>query len=315
MSSVLPGELGSLGGATLLITGAGGMLGTAFQRVARTISGCRVIALDRQGLDVTDREAVARLAPLAPDVILHCAADVNADRCEQTPDACRAVQVGGTDHVIALARATGARVVYPQSVFIFDGTELPVSEITRPAPMSVYGRCKLEAERRLLDSLPDVLVVRMAGFFGGEQQDKNFVGSFTRAVFERGTEQRCFRIGERSWQPTYTMDLAANTLLLVALQRTGIYHMGAYGEATFYEVALACVEDLGLGGMVTVEKAGLDEIPSSEVAPRPLRMITANRRLAAEGLDRQRPWREALREYLHHPFFQDRARRATGLAR
>jgi hypothetical protein len=37
-------------------------------------------------------------------------------------------------------------------------------------------------------------------------------------------------------------------------------------------------------------------------------MITANHRLKAEGLDRQRHWREALVEYLSRPFFQSRAK-------
>jgi dTDP-4-dehydrorhamnose reductase len=285
------------------------MLGRAFTEAASTVRGCRVVPLDRSALDVTDRAAVLRYRGEQPDVIIHCAADVDADRCERNPEKCRRVQVEGTDHVIALARAAGARVVYPQTVFIFDGSELPVSETTQPAPLSVYGRYKLEAERCLLDALPGSLVVRMAGFFGGEERDKNFVGSFTRELLSqvRRGEFQC-RVGERVWQPTYTRDLASNVLLLIVGGGSGVYNMGAYGEATFYEVASACVEDLHLGDLVSLEKAAGDAGRGRESAPRPFRMVTANRRLAAEGLDRQRHWRDALREYLSQPYFQQQAR-------
>lgn len=307
---VKPSELLSLNGRTILVTGAGGMLGSAFcEALAQFAEGCRVVAPDRAALDVTDRHAVLAYASVHPHVILHCAADVNADRCEQDPERCRMVQVEGTDNVIALARASGARVVYPQSILVYDGSENPATEETTPAPLSVYGRCKLEAERRLLEALPDSLIVRMAGFFGGESRDKNFVGTFTRGLNALlSAERGVCRVGERVWQPTYTRDLAENTLLLVASDAAGIYQMGSNGEASFYEVACACVEDLGLAEMITIEKRPASEGRALEVAPRPFRIVVENRRLQREDRDRQRHWREALREYLSGPFFQHRAR-------
>jgi dTDP-4-dehydrorhamnose reductase len=307
-------ELEPLATRTVLITGAGGMLGAAFSEVLHTIPGCRVLAHPRATLDVTDRPAVLALAAHAPDLILHCAADVHADRCEQHPAECQHVNVGGTENIIALARMTGARVVYPQSVFVFDGRELPVQEATEPNPLSEYGRTKLAAERLLLTELPTTLVIRMAGFFGGEHRDKNFVGSFTRRLFEQlARNERDVRIGERVWQPSYTRDLAENALLLVALGRSGIYNMGAHGEATFFEVAEACVTDLGLRDVVTMHRLPHEESGKLEIAPRPFRIVTANRRLADEGLDRQRSWRLALSEYLARPYFQSRARLYAGM--
>lgn len=292
------------------------MLGSAFREALETIPGCRVVSLDRAALDVTDAPAVLALARERPDVIVHCAADVDADRCEREPDRCRAIQVGGTANMIALAKATGARVVYPQSVFIFDGEELPVTEETTPRPLSVYGREKWAAEQRLVAELPDTLVIRMAGFFGGEARDKNFVGRFTREMMDRvARHEATCEVGDRIWQPTYTRDLAENGLLLLAHDRQGVYHMGSPGEASFAEVASACIEDLGLSDLMSVRRLSPVDRSALEVAPRPHRLITANRRLQAEGLDRQRHWRAALREYLSRPFFQARARAVAELRR
>lgn len=309
-------DLAALSHRTVLVTGAGGMLGSAFREVLETIPHCRVVSLDRAALDVTDPVAVMALVRERPDVILHCAADVDADRCERDPDRCNAIQVGGTVNVIALAKATGARVVYPQSVFIFDGEELPVTERTTPNPLSAYGRAKWEAEQRLVAELPQSLVIRMAGFFGGDARDKNFVGKFTRQLMELvARHERTCEVGERIWQPTYTRDLAENTLFLLARGCVGVYHMGSLDEASFSEVASACIEDLGLSELMTVRVLSPAERMALERAPRPFRIITANARLRAEGLDRQRHWRVALKEYLSRPFFQARARAAAGSLR
>lgn len=298
-------ELAPLEGSRILVTGAEGMLGRAFVEALSTLgTRVRVVALGQRELDVTRREQVLAWAAERPDLILHCGGLALADVCEREPERARNVHVDGSANVAELARATGARVFYPQSVFIFDGTELPVTEHTAPSPTFVYGTVKLEAERLLLATVPDALIVRMAGFFGGEDRDKNFVGQFLRTLHEvRSSGGGDIEVGDRVWQPTYTLDLAANTLVLLAARRSGVYHMGAVGEASFFEVARVCVDELGLSGEITLRQCPSDRFDDAESARRPSRMVTANRRLEAEGLCRQRPWEDALREYLRRPFF------------
>ena len=307
-------ELQRLRGINILITGAAGMLGRAFVEALRPLDGhVRVRALTHDQLDVTDVDAVLACASDRPDVIFHCAGWALADACEREPECAREVHVYGTHNVGRLAVLVGARVIYPQSVYIFDGRELPVTERTLPSPGIVYGKVKLEAEQHLLAELPGTLAIRMAGFFGGDEKDKNFVGKFVRELSElldRG--KTVVEVGDRIWQPTYTLDLARNSLLLVALQCQGIYHMGAIGEASFFDVARVCVDALGLGDRMTVVPCSSAPFDETEPARRPARMVTSNDRLIAEGLCRQRPWEDALRAYLLRPYF-DAIRRSAQL--
>ena len=297
--------LGGFEGKTVIITGANGMLGRAFAQALEPF-GARVVGLSRSELDVTDRARVLRCATLGPDVILHCAAMALADECERDPARAREVHYDGTRNVAQLALSTGARVFYPQSVFVFDGTELPVTEQTVPAPRLVYGTVKLMAERFLLDHVPGALSVRLAGFFGGDEKDKNFVGQFVRQLREMlRTGQSHVEVGDRIWQPSYTLDHARNVLLLLSRHKSGIYHMGAIGEATFHDVATECVRALGLADTIDVGHRPPDVVSVGEVAARPSRMVTANRRLEREGLSLQRSWRDALHEYLQRPHFDD----------
>lgn len=297
-------ELAGLRGSTILLTGADGMLGRAFTEALRSLGDdVELHALPHEKLDVTDAEAVAQCEQHRPDIILHCAGLVAADRCEREPDLARAVHVGGARNVARLARRCGSKVFFPQSVLVFDGREVPATESTPPRPAHVYGRVKVEAEDHLLAEVPGTLSVRMAGFFGGDEKDKNFVGAFVRQMAGALPDGAEIDVGDRVWQPTYTLDHARNSLLLLAHGCSGVYNMGALGEAAFFEVARACVEALGLQRHIKVNACSSAPFDEAEAARRPSRMVLANRRLEAEGLCRQRRWDEALREYLARPYF------------
>ncbi len=286
----------------VLITGAGGMLGSAFTTHCME-KKYNTRALDHAALDVENRAAVRTQQKWSPDWIIHCAGIVNADFCEENRDACFKNHVEGTQHIVELAKTTGAKLLYPQSFLIFDGKENPITEETVPDPLSVYGEAKWEAEQRVRKELPDALVVRMGGFFGGEEKDKNFVGKFARHLKKCLDESiKEISIGKRVWQPTYTKDLAENCVLLLEHEKIGVYNMASHGEASFYDVASAMVEILGIDDKITITPS-TDEY--KENAKRPDRAVMENRRLQEEGLDRMRGWKDALGEYLSQKYFKE----------
>jgi dTDP-4-dehydrorhamnose reductase len=305
-------ELTPLSGEVFLITGADGMLGRAFVEALQPLRPhVTVYAPSRQDLDITDASAVMAYEAKEPTVIVQCAGLSIADYCERHPEQARLVHVDGTHHIGQLAQACDARVLYPQSVFVYEGQDLPYTEQTPTVPLSIYSKVKLEAERYLLDTISGAISIRMAGFFGGEEKDKNFVGKFVREVdtlLRRGGGE--VHVGDRVWQPTYTLDHARNSLLLLARRQAGVYNMGALGEASFYDVARTCVDLLGVSDRITVSPCPSKVFDDAEAVKRPSRMVTANQRLLAEGLCRQRPWEEALREYLSRPYFDSVRSRA-----
>lgn len=294
-----------LAGKTILITGADGMLGRAFQEGLGAYRPARVLALAHGDLDVSDSAAVKALEGEGIDLIIHCAAYVNAEGCETDPERCRRVQISGSENIADLAVHSGAQVMYPQSFLVFDGKELPITEATRPNPQSEYARCKWAAEQAIVGKIPDALIVRMAGFFGGDEKDKNFVGKFVPHVHKLLSEgTTSYAVGDRVWQPTYTVDLARNTLTLLDRGKTGVYVMACRGEASFFELAAACVDILGLAERFTVEQVAAQVVAGDEKAFRPAFAEIRPDRLEAEGLNQQRPWREALQDYLARPYFQ-----------
>ena len=289
----------------VLVTGGKGMLGSALAEEAGRFPQFDIHAPGRDELDVRDAEAVMRWSDrMSGGWIVHCAARVDVEGCAREPEEARRTIVEGTANVVALAQATGARLCYPQSFLTYDGAINPIPEDEEPRPLSFYGQIKLEAEAVVTAAMPDALIVRMAGFFGGEAADKNFVGRIIPAMHAamlRGESR--FEVGDRVWQPTWTRDLAFNTLHLLARGASGSYQMACHGEATFAEIAHEIVTALGWGDRFAIVPVSASAVSGNELGRRPDRAVLSCARLKADQLDLQRDWRSTLHAYLAHPHF------------
>ena len=289
----------------ILITGGKGMLGRDLAAEAGRSPAFDVQAPGRDELDVRDRGAVlAKRDWIAGGWIVHCAARVDVEGCARDPDGARDTIVEGTRNVVELAQAAGARLLYPQSFLIYDGAVSPIPENETPRPLSLYGQLKYEAEQLIESALEDAIIVRMAGFFGGEEADKNFVGRIIPVMHTAMMDGKTrFSVGDRVWQPTWTRDLAANALRLLIAGASGRYQMACRGQATFAELAQEIVLALGWQDRFGIETVDANAVAQSELGRRPDVAVLSCNRLTDERLNLQRDWRSTLHAYLGHPFF------------
>lgn len=296
----------------VLITGADGMLGRALAAVVRAERAqwsdpAPLLALGKQQLDVSDAAQWQRLRQqggFAQGWILHCAALVNVEGCARDPALARRIIVDGTQHVIDFALATGSRIFYPQSFLTYGDCDTDIPERHAQAPLSLYGELKLEAQRLIQAQCPDSLVVIMAGFFGGEEKDKNFVGKIIPAIVQAIRDgEASFAVGDRVWQPTWTDDLARASWQLMRAGQRGTYQMACSGEASFFELTTEIVRQLGLQQRIDIVQTSAQAVTQNELGRRPQRAVLSCQRLRDEGHAALGGWRESLAAYLAHPFF------------
>lgn len=257
-----------------LITGAGGQLGTA---LARVFAEDDVLPLDRGGWDV--REPPLPL-PWVPGLVLHAAAWTDVDGAETDPEGAAAANVAGTSHVATL----GAPLVAYSSDYVFDGTKTaPYVESDAPAPLSVYGRTKLDGERAAGDQ---AWIVRSSWLFS--ETGHNFVRTMLRLGAER---EEVAVVADQRGCPTYVGHLAEATRTLVAANASfGVWHLAADGDCTWAELAEAVFAEAGLDCRVR-------RITSAEFgarAPRPAYSVLRSEKGAPELPH----WREGLRACL-----------------
>ena len=152
----------------VLLTGAGGQLGTDVVLAAPAHTGIELHPFDRASLDVTDDAQVNKIVEsVHPDVILHAGAYTAVDDCESNESQATAVNAEGTKNLVAAVSQSGARVIYVSTDYVFDGTKAdPYLEADMPNPASVYGRSKLAGEDSVLAMGDAGLVVRTSWVCG-----------------------------------------------------------------------------------------------------------------------------------------------------
>jgi dTDP-4-dehydrorhamnose reductase len=257
------------GPGRVLITGAGGQLGTALAEVFPDAD-----ALTRADWDVT-RPRTDLVAQCS--LVLHAAAWTDVDGAEADPEGAARVNVEGTRNVVAL----GAPVVYFSTDYVFDGLKVgSYVESDEPNPLSAYGRTKLEGEREVSDGW----IVRSSWLFGWTS--KNFV----RTMLELGAKQdEVTVVDDQLGSPTFVGHLAEATKAVLELPY-GTYHVAAGGDCTWADFAEAIFEEAGLS--CRVRRITTAELGRS--APRPANSILRSERGAPELPH----WREGLAAFL-----------------
>ena len=145
----------------ILLTGAGGFVGA---RVRRWLSDrVEVILVPRGFMARCGEEELARLvARVHPDMILHTAALSDTGYCQAHPEESARANVQVPVWLARAAGETGAGMVAFSSDQVYAGVtrQGPLPETLSLAPANVYGRQKLEMEQRVLEILPQAVLLR-----------------------------------------------------------------------------------------------------------------------------------------------------------
>lgn len=281
----------------VLILGAEGQLGTALQ--AECPAGVELVAAPRSRLDLTDGQALrALVAGLRPAQVINAAAYTSVDGAEAERERAFAVNAVAPGALAAACAEAGARLLHVSTDFVFDGAQGTAYRTTdTPRPLGVYGASKLEGERRIAAVAGlHWQIVRTAWVYG--PTGRNFLLTMLRLFGER-TEVSvvCDQIGT----PTSVCSLARMLWRVAAdAQARGILHFTDAGVASWYDFALAILEEARARGLVACDVL-VRPIPSSQY-PSPAR------RPAFSVLDKTDTWarfgwqavhwRVALREVL-----------------
>ncbi len=274
----------------LLVTGSRGQLGRALLAVAAR-RGIPAVGHDVDTLDITDREAVGALvASVAPGVIVNCAAFTAVDACEEREAEALRINGEAVGHLADAAGATGALLVQISTDYVFSGEgSRPWREDDPPAPLSAYGRTKLEGERWAARA-PEHLIVRTAWLFG--HGGSNFVEAILRQL-EAG-RPRLEVVADQTGCPTLADDLAEAILDLVERGVRGTVHVVNSGHTTWHGFASEIVRLAG----APVEVVPITTAETGRPAPRPAWAVLDTTRLG-ELLGRRLPsWTDALARYM-----------------
>jgi dTDP-4-dehydrorhamnose reductase len=282
----------------ILITGHRGQLGTDLMTILA--EEYPVFGVDLPELDICDQQAVRDcLKRELPEVVIHAAAITDVDGCEKDEAGAMAVNAAGTRNVALACAACGARMIYYSTDYVFDGTKSSAYvESDQPNPQTAYGRGKLAGEIAVQELLDSYAILRIGWVYGRE--GRNFV----KTMIQMGQEQQRLQGGgarealrvvdDQLGNPTWTVDIARQTSVVIKHDLSGIFHATSDGETTWFRFAQDVFETLRM----TVDLQPCTTLESGRLAPRPARSSLENNRLMLAGHNRMRNYQIALREFL-----------------
>ncbi|WP_437582566.1 dTDP-4-dehydrorhamnose reductase [Paramicrobacterium sp. CJ85] len=280
----------------ILITGAGGMLGT---ELCEQLSHHDVTAPGHDELDIADASAVRRWAS-GHDVIINAAAYTDVDGAETDEDAATRVNAEGPRFLAEAAKSHGARLVQISTDYVFDGSaSAPYDEDAPLHPASAYGRSKAAGERFVRSIYPEgSIIARTAWLYG--RHGRSFPATMLALAATRETIDV---VADQCGQPTWARDVAARIRFLLDRRAApGVYHCTNSGEATWYDFARAVFEECGL------DPDRIRPTDSSHFvrpARRPQNSVLGHAAWHRERMSPLQHWREALHDAARTGVFDD----------
>ncbi len=284
----------------ILVTGAGGQLGTELRRAALP-AGYAIHAVDVDTLDLTDTAAIAAKVAERPwAAVINGAAYTAVDKAESDQVTAWAVNALAPAAFAQGCAAAGIPIVQVSTDYVFAGDKDGAWEPTDPvAPLGVYGASKLGGELAIRTSGARHAIVRTAWVVSAH--GNNFVKTMLRVG---ATHDELGVVDDQRGSPTSAADLAA-ALLTIAVRLiedqdapTGTFHFSNAGAVSWAGFASEIFAQSGArgGAVAAVKPIATADYPTP--ARRPANSLLSHDAIrAAYGIE-PRPWQAALGDIL-----------------
>ncbi len=254
----------------ILLFGKGGQVGWELQRSLAPLG--ELVALDFDSTELcgsfTDLDGIAQtVRAVRPHVIVNAAGHTAVDRAEAEPELTRSLNALAPAVLAREATALGAWLLHYSTDYVFDGSgNVAWKEGDAAAPLSVYGRTKLEGDRAVASTARH-LIFRTSWVYAA--RGGNFAKTMLRLARER---DKLTVIADQIGAPTSAellADCSAHAVRAVAAapQLAGLYHLVAGGATSWHGYArhvLARAKERG-----QALKAGPDDVAPIQTSAYP----------------------------------------------
>lgn len=273
----------------ILVLGKNGQVGSELQRSLQGLG--ELIFCGRDEADLSQPESLRYLLQeIQPQVIVNAAAYTAVDKAETEVGLAHVVNAVSPGVLAEEAYVLGAWLIHYSTDYVFNGSgTTPWVETSRTDPLNVYGMTKRAGEEAIEESGCKHLILRTSWVYGVEG------GNFAKTMLKLAQERDALSvIADQFGAPTGAALLADVTAALIprllsaegeanARAWSGIYHLAAAGETTWYDYACFVLRTAQAAGVsLKVSPEAVKAIPATDYplpATRP-----ANSRLNCQKL-------------------------------
>ncbi|PTP72409.1 dTDP-4-dehydrorhamnose reductase [Vibrio splendidus] len=284
----------------VLITGCNGQVGSCLTNQLADHENTVVLALDREHLDITNRDAVfVTFKEFQPTVIINAAAHTAVDKAEEQIDLSYAINRDGPQYLAEAAQSVEAAILHISTDYVFEGNKVgEYTEADVTNPQGVYGESKLAGEKAVAQSCEKHVILRTAWVFG--ENGNNFVKTMLRLGENRDALSI---VGDQFGGPTYAGDIAS-TLIQIATRITqsdvveyGVYHYSGLPHISWFDFANS-IFDVAVEEGVLAKKPSLTSITTKQYptpAKRPSNSRLSTKKITQGFSVEASDWKAALK--------------------
>jgi dTDP-4-dehydrorhamnose reductase len=181
---------------------------------------------------------------IRPTAVVHAAGLADPDACERDPGLAHRVNVQGVETLAKICAEAKTCLVHFSTDLVFDGKRGRYREEDAPAPLSVYGRSKLQSEQTVLRLCPNAVVLRVSNCYGRPLGGRACFVDKLQAKLAAGHLVRAFT---DQWRTSTAGDQLPHVVarLLTETKLRGLFHWGGGDRTTRYEAALTFCRVMG----------------------------------------------------------------------
>ncbi|MGK0466314.1 dTDP-4-dehydrorhamnose reductase family protein [Clostridium sp.] len=261
----------------VIVTGSTGMLGNSVIEEFTKRQCFKVYGISRNinkdnsrlythiSIDLTDFNLLEQVIDeIKPDIIIHCAAIVNVDDCEDDKEYAYNLHVKATQ-ILASYKPGSTKFIYVSTDSVFDGNLGNYSEIDKTNPLNYYAQSKLQGEKIVLDINSNAIVIR-TNIYGFHIPKSKSLVEWAIENFSKQKDINGFT--DVYFNPVYVGELAGVILYLCThVEYNGILNVGCKEHISKYDFLRKLAQQF-LYSERLVHKISVDEIKFNALRPK-----------------------------------------------
>lgn len=283
----------------ILVTGADGQLGSEIKLLAEKTTEFNFFFTDINTLDITDKNQLdSFFSENNIDYVINCAAYTAVDKAEDEPDIAWLVNVEAVKNLVEICVKYKTFFFHISTDYVFNGKNYsPYKEDHIKEPVSVYGKTKYEAEKVIIRSSVNSIILRISWLYS------SFGNNFVKTILKLSkTKKELCVISDQAGTPTYAKDVAKTVLHILTsisnnkykTNKTEVFHFTGEGICSWYDFAIEIVEKTGADcKIIPIETK---EYPTAATRP-PYSVLCKTKIKETFGIT-IRHWKESLEECL-----------------
>lgn len=220
----------------------------------------------KEQLDILNQEKVDKvITSFSPDILIHTAGFVNADKCENERKKSFNVNIDGTCNLAKSCAKVGAKFLNISSDYVFDGKNGPYDENDQTNPINVYGIAKYKTENLLVEHCPNSITIRTCLLYDWNHEPRR--ENFLIWLINRLEKREGVRIVNDQYStPTFIPQLVKVIFYLMKTKYKGIINVSGSEWINRYKFSMIAAKIFNLDNSLIEE---IDSNDLNQTAKRP----------------------------------------------